>query len=281
MRQNGVKNSNKRNFYAMAISAAVVLASLALSIFSFFFYIPSKEARLYEDIIKKYPLIDPAQGLYKKEDLIVDFQPLRNDLEKIGARRSLSIYFEYLPTGANINVNKDLAIWPASLIKVPIAMAAMKKVENGTWKLSNELVILDVDKDKDYGTLFKKPSGTTITIEDLLKESLINSDNTAHFVLLRNLENSEIEDLYDHLGLEDVLEALKKSPSANSSDNRITAKRYSIFFRSLYKSTYLSPEYSEKFLDLLSQNTDNRYLAGVMPMKDISMKVYKYVSEYK
>ncbi len=201
--------------------------------------------------------LSPTLAVLDKKDLIVDFQDLREHLtNKYEVRNDylISVYFEYLPTGANISINKDERIWPASLIKIPIAIAAMKKVQDEKWKLSNELVILDQDKDSEYGSLYKEQTGTTLSIMKLLEETLIHSDNTAHFILLRNLESDELEDVYVHLGMDDIIDALKKSPKKDAEiDNRITAKRYSIFFRSLYNSTYLSQEYSQLFLSILAR----------------------------
>jgi beta-lactamase class A len=112
--------------------------------------------------------LNPALKVLDKKDLIVNFQELRDSLtSKYEVRNDylISIYFEYLPTGANIAINKDERIWPASLIKIPIAMAVMKKVQDSKWKLTNELVILDQDKDNEYGSLYKEPTGTTLTIQ--------------------------------------------------------------------------------------------------------------------
>lgn len=233
-------------------------------------YIPSvkNKARKFSS---QYPLLNPAAALLDKNDLLVNFQPLRDSLlQKYESRDDylISLYFEYLPTGANISVNKDEEIWPASLIKIPVAMAVMKKIENGKWKLTNELVILDEDKDSEFGELYKEPTGTTMTIEEFLRESLVNSDNTAHFVLLRNLDDSELEEIYVHLGLDDIIKSIKKSPEAESLDNRITAKRYTVFFRSLYNSTYLTPEYSQKFLDIL-KDAPKDYLNRGLPQEVI------------
>jgi len=44
-----------------------------------------------------------------------------------------SVYFEYLPTGANISINKDAEFFPASLLKVPVAMAIAKKIDKREW----------------------------------------------------------------------------------------------------------------------------------------------------
>lgn len=202
-------------------------------------------------------LLNPALIVIEKKNRIIDFQELREYLTNTYEQREdymVSIYFEYLPTGANIAVNKDEKIWPASLIKIPVAMSVMKKVQDKKWQIENELVILDEDKDSEYGVLYKEPTGTTLTIQTFLEKTLIDSDNTAHFVLLRNLDGGELEDVYVHLGLDDVIETLKKSPKKETeADNRITAKRYSIFFRSLYNATYLDQEHSELFLEILKQ----------------------------
>lgn len=214
--------------------------------------------------------LNPALKVLDKRNLIVDFQGLREKLQEYEKRTdfTISIYFEYFPTGANIATHKDERIWPASLIKIPVAMAAMKKVQDGTWKLDNELVILDQDKDSEYGELYKMPTGTTLTIRRLLEESLINSDNTAHFVLLRNIEGNELEEVFVHLGMDDVIDSLKRNKKDADIDNRITAKRYSIFFRSLYNATFLNQKYSELFLDILSR-APKEYVSLGLP-KDVN-----------
>jgi len=242
----------------------LLIISIALILLTYLFYIPN----LKNISNNAYPLLSPGVELIDKENLLVNFQSLRDSLTQKYENRNdytISIYFEYLPTGANISINKDEKIWPASLIKIPVAMAAMKKVENGEWKLTNELVILDEDKDNEFGKLYLKPTGTTISIKDVITESLANSDNTAHFMLLRNIENNDLENVYNHLGLDDIINDLKKSPEDSEKDNRITAKRYSVFFRSLYNSTYLNPDYSQLFLSILNK-APNEYLSQGTPL---------------
>lgn len=210
--------------------------------------------------------LNPALAVLDKRNLIVDFQPLREKLQKYEDRQdyTISVYFEYFPTGANIATHKDVKLWPASLIKIPVAMAAMKKVQDKDWTLDNELVILDQDKDSEFGDMYKEDTGTTHTIRRFFEESLINSDNTAHFVLLRNLEGGELEEVFVHLGMDDVIEGLKRNKKdVEDVDNRITAKRYSIFFRSLYNATYLNQEYSQLFLSILQRAPKEQLSLGL------------------
>lgn len=254
MKQYQSKN-NMKSLFNYVIQKKYQVFSLLLGIilvFTYVMYIPN----VSKTVTSVGSFLNPALAVIEKNDRIVDFQDLREHLTSTYEHRDdymVSIYFEYLPTGANIAVNKDEKVWPASLIKIPVAMSIMKKVQDKKWKLTNELVVLDEDKDSEYGDLYKVPTGTTFTIQSFLEKSLIDSDNTAHFVLLRNLDGDELEDVYVHLGLDDIIEALKKSPKKEDEiDNRITAKRYSIFFRSLYNATYLDQEHSELFLNILS-----------------------------
>lgn len=88
-----------------------------------------------------------------EENIITTLQPIRLKFREIVEKNGpddISLYFEYFNTGANISINPDLRILPASLIKVPLAMAVMKKVERGEWLLTNELVMMKDDRDMNW-----------------------------------------------------------------------------------------------------------------------------------
>lgn len=203
-----------------------------------------------------FPLLNPARAFIKQKDLIINFQPLRDYLnEKYETDPNVSIYFEYLPTGANIAISKDAEFYPASLLKTPVAMAVAKKIDKGEWEWENKLVLMSGDKDDKFGTLYKEPTGAIFTIEELVRRSLVDSDNTAHFMLLRNLEVSEINDVYAHMGLDGFLE----------TDGSISAKRYSVILRALYNSSYLSEDGSQKIVSFLSEEPFRDYIGGGIP----------------
>jgi beta-lactamase class A len=119
-----------------------------------------------------FPLLDPARQFIKDEDVIVNVQNLRTYLNELAAAEKdikLSIYFEVLTTGANISVNPTERIYPASLVKLPVALAAVYKVQTGTWQWHNQLVLLKEDIDSGSGDLHASSIGTRYTIEDLVK----------------------------------------------------------------------------------------------------------------
>jgi len=207
-----------------------------------------------------YPLIDISRSLISQEHFITTLQPLRDELNQLVAKETeggstISVYIEYLNTGANISINPQVGIWPASLAKVPLAMAVMKKVEEGGWKLANELVLMPGDADDKSGDsenpFSEYPVGTRFTVERLLKEMLVNSDNTAYYILKRNLHKDELNQIISDLGLEELF----------SSEGRMSAKEYSRIFRALYVSSFLKREHSQAILQWLDESPYDDFLS--------------------
>ena len=236
------------------IALIVVLA--ATNTWAIFYYAPSLAGKSENYSNDKYNLLNPARKLIKQDDLIVNFQPLRDYLnDKYETDPNVSVYFEYLPTGASIAIHKDAEFYPASLLKVPVAMAVAKKIEKGEWKWTNELALMSPDKDEHFGDLYKEKTGATFAIEELVRRSLSDSDNTAHFILIRNLEIEEISDVYNHMGLKQFL----------STEGKMSAKQYSVLLRSLYNASYVSENNSQKLLSYLSRSQFNDFLQSGIP----------------
>ncbi len=251
-----ITNEKPKN-YKKYLSYILVILVLT-NIFSIYHHLTEN------DFTNPYPMIDPTRSLISQKDFIVNIQPIRESIrskttefEKGG--REVSLYIEFLNTGANISINPDSYIWPASLTKLPLAMAVMKKVENGDWSLSNELVLLSEDRNIKSGErnnpLAEFPIGTRFTIEKILEELLVNSDNTAYNILLRNLHSDEVQIFIDEIGLEKLF----------TPDGKISSKEYARIYRSLYTSSFLKRENSQKILNWLDQSTFDDFLADGVP----------------
>lgn len=210
--------------------------------------------------LERFSYINPARNLTNQKHFFSTINPLRVDIrETIEAYEAegykIGLYFEYLNTGGNISVNPDLRFWPASLSKMPTAFVVMKKVQDGEWKLSNELVLFEEDKDNRFGTLYKEPVGTRLTIEELLKKLLVESDNTAHKMLVRNLANSEFDVLIEALGMEELFDR----------EYDITAKEYSRIFSALFNASYLNREHSQLLLQYLAETPFTEFIDAGVP----------------
>ncbi|MFA6194354.1 MAG: serine hydrolase [Patescibacteria group bacterium] len=223
---------------------------------------------------KKYPLLDFSRNFIDQDNFLSSIEPIRKSMKEAVAKyeaqgNRISVYFEFLNTGANISINQEERFWPASLSKMPTALAVMKKVENGEWKLSNELVLFAEDQDSRFGDIYLKTPGTRFTIEELLKETLINSDNTAHKILVRNLSSEDYTKSFEALGLEELYD-----------DNYdITAKEYSRIFRALYSASYLNRDNSQKLLSWLTQTSFDEFIGSGIPTT--TLFAHKIGEEYK
>ncbi len=204
-----------------------------------------------------YPLIDPARSFISQEDFLVTIQPLRTTLNELAdsfTEGRVSIYLEFLNTGANVSIHPENQIFPASLAKLPLALAVMKKIEDGEWHLHNELVLLEGDRDGRSGSkenaLSEYPIGTRFSLETLLEALLSESDNTAYYILKRNLHQDDVDQVVNDLGLEDLF----------SADGHMSAKEYSRFFRTLYTSSFLTREHSSMILSWLDASSYDDFL---------------------
>lgn len=221
-------------------------------------------------------LINPMRVFVADKDVIVNLQPLRKYLtDTYETDPGVSVYFEFLNTGANISISKDAKFFPASLLKVPIIMAAVKNIEEGKWKWNTELTLVESDKDSHFGTLYKQLVGTRVSIESLIEKMIKDSDNTAYYMTLRNLKKeAPQQSVWNHLGLQDFF----------TNDGKISAKRYAVVLRSLYNAAFLSKEDSSKILTLLMKTPFTEYLEqglpkgtefahkiGVIPSEDVYM----------
>ena len=241
--------------------AYLIIAALGIAVAIFFagFYFYSQRPSAIRSVENPYPLVDLSRSFIAHEHFITNIQPLREKLNKIGEDRNLetaSIYFEYLQTGANISIKPNVRVYPASLLKVPTAIAVMRKIEKGEWRLDNKLVLFAGDIDPNYGEQYYKNSiGTTFTIEELLKAILIESDNTTHRILIRNLSTEDFALMRDSMGLDEVL----------NERQLLSAKEYSRVFRALYYASSISREHSEQLLEWLSETPFNDYLQSGLP----------------
>lgn len=245
----------KKNFISDYINNKRSIIVLLVIIFILLIIITGLFLNPTKVVENKNFLIDPSRQFYQADDLIINVQPLRDEFNILEKNPNISVYFEVLNTGANISVNKDAEFFPASLLKVPLIMAVTKKIERGEWTWSTELKLTEEDKNKDFGVLWQEPSGTLFTIEELVRQDLVNSDNTAYFMLLNNIDPNEIVKVQEYLGLYDFI----------SNDLEISAKKYAPILRSLFSATYLTVENSEKILEWMSESNFNDYLAGGMP----------------
>jgi len=104
----------------------------------------------------------------------------------------IGVYIKNLEDGQVINHNGDQRWYLASTTKIPVAIAILKKVEDGELSLDDELTLQDSDKVDGAGDMHWQDAGTVYTIRTLLEKMMKDSDSTATDMLIRYIGQDEL-----------------------------------------------------------------------------------------
>ncbi len=214
---------------------------------------------------KYFPLIKLQEKIpidsNVKESTILHYGGLKETIEqeiiKYDSTGKIGIFLQDINTGTWLGINEKEGFTPASLLKVPIMMAIFKKVERQEIGLTDKITLTQEDLDEEYGELYKKGAGAKISIAELVREMISNSDNTAQNVLRRQLSVSELDTIFIHVGI--------PNPYLLDSDHIVSSRNYIRFFKALYFSTFLSPEFSQRALDLTTDTQEESLIASGVP----------------
>jgi beta-lactamase class A len=172
--------------------------------------------------------------------------------QKAGEVSRMSVYYRDLDSGKWIGVNEDEKFIPASLTKVPLMMAYYMEAETNPEILDKQILFPADSADEDrYQEVGKPPDllepGKTYPVSALLRRMIVYSGNNSHFLLSDDL-NPEVQvKVYTDLG------AYYQEILGSGIKDSLSVQTFATFFRALYNATYLSREYSEKALRLLSE----------------------------
>ncbi len=206
----------------------------------------SNQSAVPTDRAQEYPLLARRIFGSQPSDILINFTQLRSDLRSYLTTydQKTGIYFEYLPSGISIGINEKEDFLFASLLKLPVAMAIYKTVSKGNLRMDEALTLQEEHKDTGFGSLWKKATGTKLTVSEAINISLKQSDNTANKLLLSRIPISELSTVFDALDI----------PKAMLDDKlSISPKNYSSVLKSLFFSSYLEENQSQEILSILTK----------------------------
>lgn len=171
----------------------------------------------------------------------------------------VSIYFRDLNNGPWMGINEQDNFSPASLLKVPILIAALKKAEVDpsflTKKIKFEKYVDAISQNIVDDKLIKL--GKSYTIEELLVKMIAHSDNEAKDLIIANIGDDLFTRVLTDIGI--------NITGVGPADDFVSVKDYSSFFRLLYNATYLNKTMSEKALEILSQTSFSQGIVAGVP----------------
>lgn len=208
---------------------------------------------------QKFSLLSPRVFVRDRNDTIINFTALRGELRSLVTQRSdmrIGLYFEYLPSGVSIGINDKDPFISASLLKTPFIMGMLQQIEKGFLRNEALLTLKETDLDPSYGTLWKEGAGYRLTVEEAIRRSLVESDNTAVRVLDALVPEDMVVEVYGALDI----------PIEKDGDYVVTTpKNYASIFRCLYLSCFLSFEGSQYMLSTLTNTQFHDGLAEGIP----------------
>jgi beta-lactamase class A len=135
---------------------------------------------------------------------------LQRQIEEIAAeaKGKVGVSALLIETGETAGVNSKERFPMQSVYKLPIAMAVMKQIEDGKlgWEQMVEVTRADFVSPGQRSPLRdKNPKGTKVTVEELVRLAVSESDGTASDVLLRIAGGPQVVQGYlTEIGIEDI-----------------------------------------------------------------------------
>jgi beta-lactamase class A len=188
---------------------------------------------------------------------------------RAGVVSSSSVTFRDLEGGHAFSIDGDAQFAPASLLKLPFAIAVFVMDEEAPGFLQHELryardevVEYDVPAQSEVaeGGLVH---GKHYSVEALLRHVIANSDNLAYYLVLQHL-------MAQPAGPERFARTLRELGARDPQtllDEVASTREYSEIFRRLYSASYLSVEASELLLSWLGSAAFDSGIASGVPKK--------------
>ena len=172
----------------------------------------------------------------------------------------ISIYFRSLNTGTWVGIGENVEYSPASLLKVPVAIAAMKRAEVDPYFLQKTVTYqtaLSTNALPNMNDTVYIKKGKTYKMAELVEYMVAGSDNEAMMLVLKNTGEGLTNKVMADLGI--------KKTDADDKNDFVSVREYSSMFRLLFNATYLTKEKSNELLDMMSKSKYNDGLVAGVP----------------
>ncbi|MCS7184923.1 MAG: class A beta-lactamase-related serine hydrolase [bacterium] len=219
-------------------------------------------------------LLDKYNKSKKANEIKKAFKNSIIDIEKT-YNIKLGVYVKDLNTGVVYEYNSNEKFPAASLIKLPIMVAVMKKINNENIPITYKIKLEKRHKVGGSGILKRMPVNTYYSLDSLISLMICNSDNTATQMLTEFVGREYIRQVIEWVGMNnttferDIMDLDKLSLGI---DNYTTALDIGGLLEQIYKRQIISKEVSNKMMEyLLNQSIDDR-IASAIPFGVVANK---------
>ena len=176
-----------------------------------------------------------------------------------GFNGDIGIYVKNLRTGKTVSINADTIFPTASIVKVPILLGIMDKIEKGELKYDQQLTYKDSLLYEGSDILGSFKSDEKVLLKKVMMLMLTTSDNTAS-LWLQSLagKGTRINEILDSLGLVST-RVNSRTPGRETNRTQYgwgqtTPFEMGSIFEKIYKNKIISTAVCERMMRCLGRN---------------------------
>lgn len=260
---------NKGHMWKKYLVPCLIVSAFGLGAFSVWVLPQKSTSRLDRQACNdKFPFLSHSVNCQTIDDKADQIENLHSEVTNIIAEGKAahhivraSVFFRDLDSKRWFGVNDTDKFYPASLIKLPIAVLYYKiaELEPGVFDRQIQIPADTPDNsDQHYPPVEPLQPGKTYTVREMIRHMIVYSDN-APFKLLADAGSVLRDKVLSDLGIYE--------PPAGEGEGAwsVTTRVYGGIFRALYNASYLNIAYSNELLEMLSQTTFTRGIVAGVP----------------
>lgn len=177
----------------------------------------------------------------------------------LGTNAQVSLVVHNIETGEKVAMDSQHLLESASLYKLFVMLAVYYDIEGGSLNLEDEIKYAPDSTALDDDGYLLVPIGQMISVRDLLRVMIVDSNNTASLTLLfQVVKPARMRAIATELGF----------TGSNLTDTfsfRTTSQDIDLFFTRLAQQNLLGPKYDQAMLELLSQTNIRDRIPALLP----------------
>lgn len=166
-----------------------------------------------------------------------------------------------------LELNGNKKFLAASVIKIPIMMAAFEQVRLGNCRLDDAIVLRKEDKVGGSGVLLELHNGLTLTLLDAIHLMIVVSDNTATNLVIDAIGGIDVVNRYmARKGLKDSrLENYLMKPKPEGPRNSVTPAEVAYLLRGIATRSIDNPGDCDTMYEILKRQQYNEKIPWNLP----------------
>lgn len=177
------------------------------------------------------------------------------------------VYIENLTTNESWSQLPDESFYAASIIKIPIMMAAYEAHHRGDFSMEDELTLWAEDIVGGAGVLQHMTPGTKLTVYDVITLMIIQSDNMATNMIIDLVGTEQIQQTMRDIGLTNstFYNKLMTVPVEREGANMITAADMNEMMKVIANGDYTSAYACEHMIKIMKKQQHTSRLPARLP----------------